>query len=75
MKISELVSYINMAICIFLNVRLWWPPFCKLCHVTQIEKYQFTGFGLGFALKTVKVNYIVFKGTHLGHSLTLFCIN
>ena len=30
---------VDMAICIFVNVCLCWPPFCKPCHMTENETY------------------------------------
>ena len=32
------IGFVDMAICIFLNVGLWRPPFCKPCHVTKIKE-------------------------------------
>ena len=45
------IGFVDMVMCIFVNVLLWLPSFWLSCHVTKIEKYYFTGFGLCFALE------------------------
>ena len=43
-------------------------------HVTKIEKYLFTGFGLCFALENSSSSSHCIKEMHIGHSFSLFCI-
>ena len=31
-------GFLDMVLCIFLDDCLWWPPFCKPCHVIKLNQ-------------------------------------
>ena len=37
-RVCQWSGFLDMAICTFHNGCLWWPPFCKSCHMTKINK-------------------------------------